>query len=309
MKRQPRHLVLASLVFPFLLVACGGGSDDGPPSPSVAPAKPKTQQNALQLRTEKILGLNPSLLASDTLETTVISSGPPERLAPLTCRTRRCSHPLLEGDIGIDEAFDATEVERLGTHRGVMLGVWADSQPETDEAYGLDVLSLGGWLDESMFGVEVLVQGGYAFNTRYSHSYSLGAPSRSNPLVGNATWKGMMIGTSSTERSSLGAVYEGDATLTVSFVEEKMNVLFDNILETLEGGSESGAYPDIAWNDVPMVNGAFVSDTQRLVREAPLFYERIEGTMIEGRFYGSSHAEVGGIFETEEVLGAFGAKR
>jgi len=34
-----------------------------------------------------------------------------------------------------------------------------------------------------------------------------------------------------------------------------------------------------------------------------------DASMIEGRFYGSDHQEVGGIFERNQLTGAFGASR
>ena len=55
------------------------------------------------------------------------------------------------------------------------------------------------------------------------------------------------------------------------------------------------ARSDLHWEDIPVVQGAFrVQD--------------MAGS-IEGRFYGSDHGEVGGIFERGLLTGALGASR
>ena len=64
----------------------------------------------------------------------------------------------------------------------------------------------------------------------------------------------------------------------------------------LTGIADSGgrARADLRWNDIPLANGAFRSNT---------------AGSIEGRFYGNDHREVGGILERDRLLGAFGASR
>ena len=48
------------------------------------------------------------------------------------------------------------------------------------------------------------------------------------------------------------------------------------------------------WTGIAVTGGAFAAASS--------------GT-IEGRFYGPDHEEVGGVFERNEILGAFGAAR
>ena len=52
---------------------------------------------------------------------------------------------------------------------------------------------------------------------------------------------------------------------------------------------------DLSWDDIPVVDGAFGRQD--------------DAGMIEGRFYGSDHQEVGGIFERGRMIGSFGASR
>jgi hypothetical protein len=49
------------------------------------------------------------------------------------------------------------------------------------------------------------------------------------------------------------------------------------------------------WQDIPLASGSFQSGSGR--------------NQISGQFYGPNHEEVGGVFERNQVIGAFGAKR
>ena len=57
---------------------------------------------------------------------------------------------------------------------------------------------------------------------------------------------------------------------------------------------DRSALADMNWTGIAVTGGAFAATSA--------------GT-IEGRFYGPDHEEVGGVFERNEVLGAFGAAR
>ena len=49
------------------------------------------------------------------------------------------------------------------------------------------------------------------------------------------------------------------------------------------------------WANLPLMNGGFSTSSQ--------------SGSIEGTFYGSTHDEVGGIFDRNDIVGAFGAAR
>lgn len=57
----------------------------------------------------------------------------------------------------------------------------------------------------------------------------------------------------------------------------------------------AGYVGEIGQDNVPVVQGAFQA--------------RDVAGSIEGRFYGRDHGEVGGIFERDRLIGAFGAAR
>lgn len=123
------------------------------------------------------------------------------------------------------------------------------------------------------------------------HSYSVGVPAGTNPVSGSASWTGVMVGAdrSPTDRrdATVGNFIRGDATLTVDFAQTNVDVVFDNIMDL----ETERVLLDMEWTDIPMTDGAFETGT------------------IQGRFYGEDHEEVGGIFERDLILGAFGAKR
>ena len=55
------------------------------------------------------------------------------------------------------------------------------------------------------------------------------------------------------------------------------------------------SHENIVWENIPVTSGSFATGSDE--------------SSIEGRFYGPNHEEVGGIFEHNEIVGAFGAKR
>ena len=135
----------------------------------------------------------------------------------------------------------------------------------------------GPWLDDSVFGI-------VADTAAFSFGSSLGtAPTES----GGAVWNGAMVGI---DRGN-GERIEGDAAIDIDdFDRPDVDIAFTSIEDS--GGR---ARADLTWQNIPVVQGAFRA--------------RGMAGSIEGRFYGSGHEEVGGIFEHDQLLGAFGGSR
>ena len=76
-----------------------------------------------------------------------------------------------------------------------------------------------------------------------------------------------------------------------SYRDPTLEIAFTGV-RNLVSGSE---YADMRWSGVEMTSGAFDAGS--------------DGDSIAGRFYGPTHAEVGGVFERNDILGAFGASR
>ena len=83
----------------------------------------------------------------------------------------------------------------------------------------------------------------------------------------------------------------GDATLTFDLSQSDIDVTFTNIRD-IDSGRPHGP---IIWQNIPVRSGSFATG--------------FIGNSIDGRFYGPNHEEVGGIFERNQIAGAFGAKR
>ena len=160
-----------------------------------------------------------------------------------------------------------------------------------------DFESLGGWLDYSAFGAEVnsivsgVSDGVDLRGTIWGGAYSLGDATGTTPAFGNATWTGTMVGGDTSSTANRGNRIQGDATLTFDLSQRDLDVAFTNIRD-IDAGRQHG---NIAWQNIPVLSGSFSTG--------------LDGNSIDGRFYGPNHEEVGGIFERNQIIGAFGAKR
>lgn len=135
----------------------------------------------------------------------------------------------------------------------------------------------GDWLTDSVFGI-----------VNDTVAFSFGASPGTNPIqVGGAEWRGSLVGIDTRSRTRV----EGDAMIDIDdFANPDVDIAFTAIED-----ARGRARDDLHWQDVPVAQGAFQA-------------QGAAGS-IEGRFYGSDHGEVGGIFERSRLLGAFGASR
>ncbi len=117
---------------------------------------------------------------------------------------------------------------------------------------------------------------------------SFGDWPRMNPGgIGGGVWEGVLAGMDTRTRERI----EGDALIEIDdFTRPDVDVSLTGI-EDVRGRTRD----DLHWEDIPVAQGAFQA--------------RDMAGSIEGRFYGSDHGEVGGIFESDGVTGAFGASR
>lgn len=138
----------------------------------------------------------------------------------------------------------------------------------------VDFTAYGGWLAHSYF--EVVVEE----PTLRGDGYSLGNTIFTNP-VESATYRGAMV---AHERGRPGTPIYGGADL-----------VFDAATSTLDMTLTPEGRGNLTWYDVPVSRGEFrVTD--------------ILNRMV-GRFYGPDNEEAGGVFERNNLVGAFGASR
>ena len=282
---------LSLLVLVISLAACGGsgGGSNPPEPPAPEPLEPNETEPEPEPEPEPEEPPPPPKPVSirDTLSELIRSSDTVTDASTIdgeaflwnvTVQPRPSSLTLTDITRYDDEPFQA-----LGTRRGIERGTYQE----------LSVAEFGGWLTHSFFLVNVWNPVGddplHPSESTFSHVYSIGDATGSNPVRGGATWTGVMAGIDEREgTSTFGNLLEGDAQVGIdSFSNPDVDVALTNIHDRQTGGQHGS----ISWNNLPLSAGAFSS------------------TGLSGRFYGPNHEEVGGIFLRNRISGAFGAKR
>lgn len=267
---------------------------------TVPPALTSTQiREDLRTKTEAA----DSLLMSDVVGAT--GAGVPFRVRARcsggTCRAT--SGEVTVSQSVSDLTFSGPEIGYQGVmiRRRVMLGQ-GRGRTTTDDGRPFDFQAYGGWLDHSYFYVEHdAFRGGPLDGIRVGAGVSIGNATGANRISEGLTWSGVMVGIDVSDTSSRGNPIQGDAVLTTVaapypefFVRPPvMNIVFSNIYDLTTRQRRT----EMSWADVYVnpANGTFVSGS--------------EDNQLDGRLYGPNHEEVGGVFERDSIVGAFGAKR
>ena len=197
-------------------------------------------------------------------------------------RALALTDPLLGNRAGYSLSAQAVMVKNAVTlMQAVARGTNAQNESEIHVTYG-------GWLNETAFGVRrvTTTPQGSQTSTTLRNGWSIGRSSGSNPGgTGTLTWSGVMVGGA----KSAAHIVQGDATLTLDLTAATADIAFTNIRNL----NTAAVVADITWSAVAVAGGAFTSNTNEL----------------DGSFYGTTYEEVGGVFETSDLTGAFGAKR
>ena len=311
-------LMAAGLV--LILSGCGGNTPLMPMEPP--PIDPAVEAALAEL--QAVSNISDSLLVSDLVFT---PAGESERLHGATsCRQTRClssvaGRPFLQYGLASDDDPDfgaglsndpVVEGGGFQQYRGVSLGGFSERfyQREEDMDSGVtikvdtDVRSVEGWMQYSKFAIQInSITDGFIQTRRYYRDFtgqryavgsSVGQLSGTNPVEGNATWEGVMVGGKISDTPEIGDPLRGDATLTFDFADATLDVTFTNV-RTLSIAREPATYDDMTWENLAVRDGRFGGG--------------FDEPTIEGRFYGPNHEEVGGIFQRNRIVGAFGAQR
>lgn len=225
---------------------------------------------------------------------------------------------LAVNDPRYSPSYAAEEKDGRGIHSGRYLAPWdwrsgerlGDAEPNilvfgntdinakdlqpTEESPGeIDLPALDGFPNAAVYAAWVSRS---AYYVLAEDEMSIGvswAPHfpATNPkeLDGEARWIGLMVGADIRN----GDVVTGRAFIDLrSFSSPRVDISFTRV----RGSGSTIGDIDMRWEDVPVLDGAFMSDNG-------------SGNRIEGRFYGDRHQEVGGVFERQSLIGAFGASR
>ena len=135
------------------------------------------------------------------------------------------------------------------------------------------------------------------YRTAWRYSLAAGDVSGTRPFgAGTLTWKGVMTGMT-TDGATLLA---GKTTVAYATASQTLDITIDGI---------RNAETDGAWNKPILfenvrvnANGTFSDGRQDVGTQ------RVAG-YVDGAFFGPGHEEAAGVFEQNNVVGAFGAKR
>ena len=286
--------ILAAVAASLFLTACGGGDGGGPVSSDDSSnfssdvravtdgsAPPEISSSEIAARLSTILDQADTFLLTDWVDTEFAFVGNISTI----CKARTCLTSEGEYTLGDLTGADNAEYVAVMTRNGITIGA---GLTEIEEADGITTQAwYGAWLDYNAFLIFVedfeyleYLEGGYEFVAGISY----GDDSGSRPVGGSATWTGVMTG----DYSEFKHIIQGDAAVTVDFATNNAGVAFTNIndLDTLSG------LPSMEWSGLAIgADGRFGASD------------------IKATFYGPNHEEVGGVFQRNEIVGAFGAKR
>ena len=192
-----------------------------------------------------------------------------------------------------------------------------DRDEDDGETYLTDLVTYGGWLDHTVFGVAFAAHcnvdeaGCSGRSPVYAWGSSGGIapygdyPESTPAGMGSATWTGVMVGMESPtfgEHEAAAAlawvregrpdVYLGDARIAIQdLAAPDVDVSFTGIRNLTQGTR----HRDLSWKGLSVEKGLFGSGDS--------------DEYIAGMFTGPRHQEVGGEFRRDGIAGGFGAKR
>lgn len=231
------------------------------------------------------------LHVSDLVMVNVPETEGVERIA-IECDTEECTIGY-EGDtetftleewIPMTEDEPSDDLDEFSRAGGVVIYREIAMEPLEGDGY-FGGTALGVWMEHNSFGVvSANIEGGELDGFKLVAAASQGV-SGALAVTGSATWTGAMAGIDygSPRNPSLVAPAElnildlSAARVDIAFTER----------------TDDGA--DMRWAGIPVSGNSFRHGSG--------------ADRIEGSFYGPQAVEVGGIFERDQIIGAFGAKR
>ena len=248
----------------------------------IEPAETVADQIA---RRPGILARTDSLVAS-TVHGDSDGSARPAFTIAATCSGTSCA--LTESTAGISQTVRLGDLEVASPGSRAVL---SRNGATLLEYAGANLRAYSSWLEHSAFGV--IRESGTTNGVGWTLLYGVagGDLTGSRPSV-DATWTGVMVGTPATG-AGRGDYLQGDASLTFT-TSDGLSAHFSNIVNLDTGAAHS--VTTATFDEVPVaVDGTFAKGTG--------------GNRIQGGLYGPDHAEAAGVFEQNDIVGAFGARK
>ncbi len=211
-----------------------------------------------------------------------------------------------------DHRPDLSGFEPLEPRRGIALA--SKAQPVVEGQRSAFHRAFGAWMDHGFFLVETFAMHGNADLSHY-HTTWFGDASHSSQLASpgdTATWSGVMSGVESSPSSGSGAFVHGDSAVTVSGLVVGAEVSVEVAFTSIVNQDTGAGIGDMVWRGLPLQGREFGTDSV-LFNDAGYFRDESFGAAAKGslygRFYGPGHEEVGGLFHSNGIAGAFAGKR
>lgn len=275
------------LAFPLVLAAC-----QYEPLPTVAVVEPKTPEEEKREQYYGILKFTNRVLYGDVVGY-FDDSGEITRTRT-RCKDRICSTGFTAFITPRAFSLENVDLDLQGTRNGV------DVVVERGNNSNAGTVVYGGWLRYSFFASQFdklkHPLNPYKGGKRVT-GYALGYSAGENPSAtdGSAKWVGLMFGRDVGDSSARGRALQGDAEITVDFDDE--STLASVKLSNIEDIIVRTKYRDMEWRNLEIDQGSFSR------------HRAGTGNYISGQFFGPREQEVGGVFERDEVAGAFGGVR
>ena len=275
--------IAVGLTTAMLLSGCGGGSSGEINQRDVVPSHPIDRIN----QSANTILMSDLVVSADLVGTDIRFQ--------TNCNGATCSSGILgeQESLSISEFAEESEgtwPEAAETYRRVSI-VRASA-----EIAGVGALAVfGGWLDHNYFFVaHATITDDEFGEVSAPVALTIGDATGTNPtsITGSAIWSGIMVGTDVSATATRSHQLRGDVDISIAdFMNPSVDVNFSNIRDLNTDDSRT----NITWSGIPIVDGSFQQGSDE--------------NSIHGAFFGPNHAEVGGVFESNEVVGAFGSMR
>ena len=233
--------------------------------------------------------------------------GPTASAVTVTCSNKSCTTgnivdvgTLTFSLAGIDDLSLVDETGLVGFNsnteavmvdRGATL-IQSQAAGRQSDGTQLAFQTYGGWIDDSVFGVELLNVTENGTTTSRFASFSFGNDHGSRPPgnEGPAFFNGSMVGVNASKE-----IIQGDAQITIDLSRQNhtINVFTFNNIVNISSGSNLN---DMTWNGISVATDGTFSSTSQTTGD------------VNGAFYGDGSV-AGGTFNRDNIIGAFGVKK